>query len=183
MPSPARSTSALQDHTPSIRLGAQPDLDLDLTRRSHFPTPNSKQLDERFDALEARLGLGEGSTFVGAAAPAGPPLGTAPVTAGASAKTPGGTAAGRPAASLAEPGSGVRSCSGGAHRAGTPLPPRTPAHPLGEAAVSSSPGQGQGQGEGESSILHIRLPSPTKLASKHFRQSPEAKQRFGPYDA
>ena len=56
----------------------------------------------------------------------------------------------------------------------------------GEAAASASPGQGEGQGEGESSILHIRLPSPTKLASKHFRQSPVANSQnstIGPYDA
>ena len=56
----------------------------------------------------------------------------------------------------------------------------------GEAAASASPGQGKDQGEGESSILHIRLPSPTKLASKHFRQSPVANSQhstIGPYDA
>ena len=158
MPSPARSTSALQDHTPSIRLGAQPDLDLDLTRRSHFPTPNSKQLDERFDALEARLGLGEGSTFVGAAAPAGPPLGTAPVTAGASAKTPGGTAAGRPAASLAEPGSGVaqlqwRRPSG--WNAAAPAHARPPSG-RGGGIVIAGPGPGSGRGRKQ----HLAYPAP-----------------------
>lgn len=52
----------------------------------------------------------------------------------------------------------------------------------GAAAASASPGQ---EGEGESSIMHVGLPSPTKLASKHFRRSPNANSTstFGPYDA
>ena len=56
-----------------------------------------------------------------------------------------------------------------------------PSSPMG-----ATPGQGEGLGEGESSILYIRLPSPTKLASKHFRQSPVANSQnrtMGPYDA
>ena len=58
---------------------------------------------------------------------------------------------------------------------------------VGEVAASALPGEGEGQGEGEdASILHIRLPSPTKLAAKHFRQSPVANSQnstFGLYDA
>lgn len=132
------------------------------------------------------------------AAPAGSPLGTAPLTPGASAKTPSGAAAGRPAAFLAEPGSGVSSYSGGALReerpkagggdegdgdgggdGGGPEPMPMPRPP-------PRPGPSRDQGEDESGILQVRLPSPTKLAAKHFRQSPVANSQnstFGPYDA
>ena len=164
--------------------------DLNLT-----PPSKSTQLDERFDALEARLGLGDGSTSAGAP-PARSPPGAAPVTPGTSAKAPGGTAAGPPAAFVAEhssrrapsiPGGGNGGGGGGeggrarGQRRSSPMG----ASAGGAAAASASPGQGQGQGEGESSIMHVGLPSPTKLASKHFRRSPNANSTstFGPYDA
>ena len=164
--------------------------DPNLTRPS-----KTAQLDERFDALEARLGLGDGSTSAGAP-PARSPPGAAPVTPGTSAKAPGGTAAGPPVAFVAEhssrrapsiPGGGNGGGGGGeggrarGQRRSSPMG----ASAGGAAAASASPGQGQGQGEGESSIMHVGLPSPTKLASKHFRRSPNANSTstFGPYDA
>ena len=168
--------------------------DLNLT-----PPSKSTQLDERFDALEARLGLGDGSTSAGAP-PARSPPGAAPVTPGTSAKATGGTAAGPLAAFVAEhssrrapsiPGGGNGGGGGGngggeggrarGQRRSSPMG----ASAGGAAAASASPGQGQGQGEGESSIMHVGLPSPTKLASKHFRRSPNANSTstFGPYDA
>ena len=176
-----------------------------MTSNMTYLTPPSKsaQLDERFDALEARLGLGDGSTSAGAP-PARSPPGAAPVTPGTSAKAPGGTAAGPPAAFVAEhssrrapsiPGGGNGGGGGGGggnggwngggeggrargQRRSSPMG----ASAGGAAAASASPGQ---EGEGESSIMHVGLPSPTKLASKHFRRSPNANSTstFGPYDA
>ena len=179
-------------HSPPAFAPTHHDLkhDLNLT-----PPSKSTQLDERFDALEARLGLGDGSTSAGAP-PARSPPGAAPVTPGTSAKAPGGTAAGPPVAFVAEhssrrapsiPGGGNGGGGGGeggrarGQRRSSPMG----ASAGGAAAASASPGQGQGQGEGESSIMHVGLPSPTKLASKHFRRSPNANSTstFGPYDA
>ena len=159
--------------------------DPNLTRPS-----KSAQLDERFDALEGRLGLGDGSTSAGAP-PARSPPGAAPVTPGTSAKAPGGTAAGPPVAFVAEhssrrapsiPGGGNGGGGVGGRARGQRRSSPMVASAGGAAAASASPGQ---EGEGESSIMHVGLPSPTKLASKHFRRSPNANSTstFGPYDA
>ena len=175
-------------HSPPAFASTHHDLNHDLNLT---PPSKSTQLDERFDALEARLGLGDGSTSAGAP-PARSPPGAAPVTPGTSAKAPGGTAAGPPVAFVAEhssrrapsiPGGG----NGGGGVAGRARGQRRSSPMVasagGAAAASASPGQ---EGEGESSIMHVGLPSPTKLASKHFRRSPNANtstSTFGPYDA
>ena len=177
-------------HSPPAFASTHHDLNHDLNLT---PPSKSTQLDERFDALEARLGLGDGSTSAGAP-PARSPPGAAPVTPGTSAKAPGGTAAGPPVAFVAEhssrrapsiPGGGNGGGGGGeggrarGQRRSSPMG----ASAGGAAAASASPGQ---EGEGESSIMHVGLPSPTKLASKHFRRSPNANtstSTFGPYDA
>lgn len=122
--------------------------------------PNSKQLDERFDALETRLGFGKGPSG-GAAAAAGTPMG----------KTPG--AKRRSAATIEESPSKEVGASGGLSRL------RMPRLSLGKAVATP--------GVGEDGIMNIPLPSPTKLDAKHFRQSPKGKQspaaNLGPYDA
>ena len=160
-----------------------------------------RKFDERFDALEARLGLRSGGG--GGGGGRGGDEGGAVVDGGTTPLSPGGVGwqrspRGRLGAGVGprEPDVGLRSGGGGGgggSGGGAGSGGRTRLLPVTQEdeapaeedakAEAAAPRVADDDYEQSGGVLQVVVPSPTKLAARHFRSSPANKGYLGALDA